>query len=328
MIPSDRRVVRVDEFGAPSVLSTRVEGMPDLGADQVLIKVSAVGVNFADTMVRRGEYRRNQKLPDIPGMEVAGTVVHSPPDSGLLPGTTVAAFMESGGGYTDYAIAPLALVYPVSADLAGVDIAAAFLQGITAWYTVNRFGRAREGDVVLVSGASGGLGGAAVQIARNAGARVIGTASSPSKRAYAESLGCFATLDPALTEFTQEVLTLTDGHGADIVIDGVGGDLFPRLLASLATNGRFVVVGSASQQAAMLDVRHLLPRGQSVMGFVVRNVMDLDPCEPRLALAEVLACVQAGTLILPRTVMPLEDAARAHELLESRQAQGKILLVP
>lgn len=328
MIPTARQVMRVEHFGPPSALTMVTEPLPTLGPDDVLVKVTAIGVNFADTMVRRGEYRRDQVLPQIPGMEVAGTVVHAPPRSGLLPGATVVVFMENGGGYTDYAIAPAEMVFPVPADMSGPDVAAAFLQGVTAWYAVHRYGRVAPRETVLVTGAAGGLGGTTVQLARDAGARVFGTASTALKRGYTEDLGCEAALDPADDELAKKVRALTDGRGVDVVIDGVGGDLFKKALACLARNGRFVVVGSATQQPAMLDVRQLLPRGQTIAGFVVRNVMDSDHREPARALEEVLLRVKNGVVKLPQEKMPLAEAGKAHELIESRLATGKIVLIP
>jgi len=328
MIPDTRRVLRIEEFGAPSVLNEIVEPLPTLKPEDVLIKVTAVGVNFGDTMVRRGEYRRNQPLPHVLGMEVAGVVLLSPVGSALRPGTHVVAFMEQGGGYTDYAIAPRELVFPVSSEMAGCDVAAAFLQGVTAWYAVHRYGLVSAGDTVLITGASGGLGGTAVQLTREVGARVIGTASTEEKRTNACTLGCETALDPASADLTDSIRLLTGGHGVNVVIDGVGGALFATAIAGLARNGRYVVVGSASQQPAMFDARQLLPRGQTIAGFVVRNVMDSDPREPATALGEVLRRVRSGIVTLPQVQMPFSEARRAHELIESRQVTGKILLIP
>lgn len=327
-LPPVRRVVKFEEFGPPSVLTERSEPLPEPGAGDLVVRVAAAGVNFADTMVRRGEYRRDQRLPSIPGMEVAGTVAWAPPGSALAAGTPVAAFMEDGGGYTDYAIAHRDRVVAVPAGLDGVTVAAAFLQGISAWYAVDRYGHVGPGDHVLVTAAAGGLGGLAAQLAADLGARVIGTASTEAKRAEARELGCMDALDAADPDFGSRVRELTSGQGVDVVIDGVGGPVFDVALACLAYNGRYVVAGSATQQPATVDVRRLMPRAQTISGFIVRRVMELDPAEPARALSRVLDRVAAGAVTLRTVSMRLGEAARAHELIESRQVTGKICLLP
>lgn len=294
--PKKRRVVRIESFGGPDVLTPVVEPMPHVGQDDVVIEVAAAGVNFADTMVRRGTYRKTQGLPHLPGAEVAGTVAHAPPCSGLEPGMHVAGFLEHGGGYTNYA--------------------------------VERFGRLGPGKTVLVTAAASGVGGLAVQLAKDLGSSAIGTASTADKRAYAEELGCLFTFDPGDPDLSAKVIDATGGNGVDAVIDSIGGELFPTLLACLAHNGTFVVVGSSTQEAGMLDVRHLIPRGQTICGLLVRRVADADPEEPRRALRYVLSRLKAGAIANRVERIPLDQAARAHTLLESRTSVGKFVLVP
>ncbi len=327
-LPGTRHVIAFDAFGPPSVLTARVEPLPVPGPDDVVVKVDAVGVNFADTMVRRGEYRRDQTVPSIPGMEVVGTVIAAPAGSGLEAGAPVAVFMEDGGGYTDYAVQDRSLVTPIPCGTDPVTAAAAFLQGVSAWYAIRRYGYVAGDDFVLVTAAAGGLGGLAVQLAADLGAVVIGTASTPEKRAQARAGGCIEALDGADPQLRHRVIELTGGHGVDVVIDSVGGPLFETALGCLAHNGRYVVAGSATQQPANLDVRRLMPRGQTVSGFIVRRVMELDAHEPARALAHVLARIAAGAVTVSATSMPMSEAARAHTLIESRQSVGKICLIP
>lgn len=327
-LPAVRRVVRIDEFGTPGVLHEVTEPMPPLTDEDVVIRVVAAGVNFADTMVRRGVYRRSQQLPHVPGAEVAGTVVYAPPRSGLKPGLHVAGFLEQGGGYTDYAVVPASCVFEVPDDIDLVDVAACFLQGVTAWYAVDRFGRVGPGKTVLITAAAGGLGGLAVQLAADLGATVVGTASTADKRTYAEGLGCQFTFDLADPDLATRITDVTGGKGADTVIDSVGGETFSPLLACLAHNGTFVVVGSSTQAPAMLDIRHLIPRGQTVCGVLVRRVADADPEEPGRALQHVLSRLKAGALRHPQQRLPLDQASHAHDLLESRRSMGKLVLIP
>ncbi|MBN9112287.1 MAG: zinc-binding dehydrogenase [Pseudonocardia sp.] len=323
--PASRRAVRFDRFGPPEVLALVTEAMPEPGPGDVVVAVAAVGVNFADTMTRRGEYRRDQVFPDVPGVEAVGTVVWAGPGSGHVVGTAVAAFLPDGGGYTDHAVVEGRRAHPVPGDIDPVTVAGAFLQGITAWYAVDRFGRTRAGETVLVSGATGGVGGLAVQLAVDVGARVVGTASTPEKRAEAVTLGCVEAVDPADPDLRG---VLRRGPGVDVVVDVVGGAVFAAALDALAHNGRFVVVGSSTQQPATFDARRLIPRGQTVSGFVLRRVFEADPGEPARAIAHVLDRVAVGAVRLRIETFPLGDAAHVHTLLEERRSVGKIVLVP
>ncbi len=326
-VHATRRVVRIDEFGGPEQLVVRSEPMPVPGPGEVLVAIGAAGVNFADTMVRRGEYRKDQTTPHVPGMEAAGVVVRSGPGARLAEGTPVALFLEAGGGYADHVVVAETLAFAVDVPLTHAQVAGAFLQGVTAWYALHRYGRVGDGDAVLVPGATGGLGGWTVQLALEAGATVTALASTDEKRAAAINQGCAAAFDPGDPDLRDRLREVAPG-GFDVIVDGVGGPLFGQILPALARSGRYVVAGSATQSPAMLDVRHLLPRGQTVAGFVVRNVIDLDPREPALALSEVLGRLADGRVKMPVTVLPLSDAAQAHELIESRAVVGKLVLDP
>lgn len=326
-IPESRRVIEIRQFGGPDTLQAATEKMPRLEAGKVLVAIGAVGVNFADTMVRRGEYRKDQQLPCVPGLEAAGRVVAVGPGTSMAIGTRVAAFLESGGAYSDYAAISEDLLFPIEVDLPDDVVAASFLQGVTAWYCVHRYGRVAADDAVLVSGASGGLGTWAVQLASASGATVVGLASTADKRAHALRLGCTEAFDPGSPDLTAQLRNITKS-GFDVIIDGVGGPLFERLMPALAKNGHYIVAGSATQRPAMLDTRHLLPRGQSITGFVVRNVMDMDANEPQAALTECLHHIAAGRVTVDITTMGMSDAAKAHALLEERHVAGKLVLDP
>jgi len=316
-------VIKIDRFGPPEVMQLVREPLPEPSPGQVLVAVDAAGVNFADTLMRRGEYRRDQALPCTPGIEVAGRVVSG--DGAPAPGARVVAFLEDGGGYADHVLAPAHRVYPIPDDVDPVQAAAVFLQGVTAWYALHRFGRVREGDCVLVHAAGGGVGGLAVQLAALAGARVIATASSEEKLRLAQEHGAQALVaDPAA--LTGEVRALAGGGGCDVVIDGVGGDLFAPSLAALAKGGRYVVVGAASQQPATLDVRRLLPRPQAVAGCIVAGVLTESPEEPASTLDRLFELLLRGELRLALTDFPLEQAAEAHRLIEARAHAGKLVL--
>jgi NADPH2:quinone reductase len=309
-----RRHVVLDRFGPPEVMRWTDGAMPVPGAGEALVAVETIGVNFADTMVRRGEYRRDQPLSFTPGFEVGGR---------LADGTPVVAFCEDGGGYADHVVVALDRIFPVLDDVAVGDAVTLFTQGTTAWYALHRYGRVRPGECVLVHAAAGGLGAMTVMLAAHHGARVIATASTPQKLALAREAGADAALiaDPAT--LTQAVRDATGGRGADVVVDGVGGDLFTPSLRALAFGGRYVVAGSASQAPATLDVRALMPRGQTIAGILVRRVAEEDPAEPRAAFEKVQALFRDG-IVRPR-VTRVADLAEAHRLIESRQATGKLV---
>ena len=320
-----RRVVTLSAFGAPDVMVWDTAPCPPRGADDVLVAVDAIGVNFADTMVRRGEYRRDQPLSFIPGFEVAGRVVEAP-IGGPAAGTRVIVFMEHGGGYADMVVAPLDHVFEVL-DGVGTELAAGiFTQGVTAWYAVHRYGLVTSGTTVLIHAAAGGLGSLCTQLCAGLGAEVIAAASTPAKLELARGHGAAHLLAPDPATLTAAVRELTGGRGVDVVIDGVGGDLFAPSLRGLAFGGRYVVVGSTSQQPAMLDARTLMPRDQTVCGFVVARVAQRDPREPAAAMRAVQEALLAGGLRPDLQVLPVSEIARAHELIEARRLTGKLVL--
>lgn len=317
----------LDAFGTPEVLSlTERETVPP-GPGEVLVDVEVSGVNFADTMIRRGEYLRDQPLSLGPGMEVVGHVAAAGDGASLEPGTRVAAWIEAGGAYADRVIAPEHRAYPVPDDVAAADVAAVFLQGTTAHYALHRFGRIEPSETVLVLGASGGVGGIAIQLTVAAGGRAIGAASTESKRAIALGLGAAATVDSSAPDsLTDRVRERTAGQGVDIVVDGVGGALFEPSLRTLAVDGRYVIVGSASQEPATLDARRLLVRNQMICGFILAHITATDPEEPRRTLLELCRLIDEGILQPRYEVVPLEDAPDVHRRIEDRSLTGKVIL--
>jgi NADPH2:quinone reductase len=322
-----RHVIKVERFGGPEVLQLVEEELGPPGPRQVLIRVEAAGVNFADVLMRRGSYRRDQALPFTPGIEAAGRVVTAGDGVQLQEGEPVVAFLEGGGGYADLLIAPAERVYRLPEGLGPAATAALFIQGITAWYAVHRYGCVQPGEWVLVHGAAGGVGGLAVQIAKAAGASVIATASSPEKLAIAARHGADEVIaaDP---DAISDAVRNAAGAGCDVIVDGVGGSLFESSLAALCAHGRYVVVGAASQEAAPLDVRKLMPRALTVCGFLVVRVLDKDPSEPGRTLQHLADLQRRGALRVESTPIPLKDVARAHELIDQRKHTGKLVLVP
>lgn len=324
MSAGSRHVIELDRFGGPEVMRWARREAPAPGPDEVVVAVDALGVNFGDTMVRRGEYRREQPLDFTPGFEAAGRVAEAV--EGLAAGQPVAVLNDNGRGYTDRLVVPRERVYTVPAEVPANLVAALFIQGTTAWYALHRFGYVQAGEWVLVHAGAGGVGSLAIQLAVAAGARPIATASSPEKLEIARGHGAEHAFLADPKTLAAEVREATDGHGADVVVDGVNGPLVGPSMKALAFHGRYVVAGAASQSPGVIDTRGLMPRNQSIAGFVTARIADRDPAEPQHALDEVLAAYSRGELEPSLEVMDPAEIVRAHELLESRSHTGKIVL--
>jgi NADPH2:quinone reductase len=323
------RVWVLDAHGGPEVMRLDERETPAPGPGEVLVDVEAAGVNFGDTMIRRGAYLRDQPLSMGPGCEAVGRIALAGSGAKVEPGRRVAAWIEAGGAYADRVIAPADRVYAVPEDVPASAIAAVFFQGTTADYAVNRYGRMQPGETALVHAAAGGVGGLAVQLAKLAGGRVIGTASSPAKREFAREQGADVVLDSSKPEeLAQAVLEATGGNGCDVVIDGVGGPLFEPSLRSLAFRGRYVIAGSSSQEPAMLDARRLLPRTQTICGFILARISEEDPGEPSRSLLRLCDLVRDGRLKPRYEVVPLEQAQDVHRRMDDRTLAGKVVLDP
>lgn len=316
----------LERFGPPEVMRWVHAPMPERGPGDVLVAVRAIGINFADTMVRRGEYRRGQSLDFIPGFEAAGTVLESP-EGGPAVGGTVVVFAENGGAYADTIVAPADRVYPVVEGVSAVQAAALFSHGVTAWYSVHRFGQVGRGDSVLVHAGAGGLGAMCIQLVAEAGGRAIATASTPEKLEIARGHGAQEAILSEPGTLAAAVRELTGGRGATVVIDGVGGPLFAPSLRALAFGGCYVVAGSASQEPAMLDVRGLMPRGQSIVGVLVARVAEADPAEPQRAFDEVARRFRDGAVRPAISVRGPDDLAEIHHAIEARRLTGKVVVV-
>jgi NADPH2:quinone reductase len=327
-LPPTRGFV-LDAFGGPEVLRLSERETPPPQPGEILVEVEASGVNFGDTMIRRGEYLRNQPLSMAPGCEVVGRVTARGDGVDTELGSRVAAWVEAGGAYADRVLVPAHRAYPVPDDLPAGAIAAVFLQGTTADYAVHRYGRTKKGEWVLVHGAAGGVGGLAMQLAKLAGAHVIATASTEPKRAAILEQGADVTLDSTQPDcLAAAVRSATGDRGCDVVIDGVGGDLFEPSLRALAFGGRYVVAGSASQQPAMLDVRRLLPRNQTIAGFILHHIAAEDPDEPTRTLVALCDLVRDGKLTPRYIAVPLDQAPEIHRRIEARTLSGKVVLEP
>jgi NADPH2:quinone reductase len=288
-----------------------VVDVPDPAADgKALVRVRAAGVNFADIMVRRGHYPQMPELPAVIGSEIAGE---------LEDGTRVMA-LTGGGGYAELAAVDRAQIVPLPDHASFAEGAAFLLAFLTAYMPLTRQVRVRPGSVVLVYAAAGGVGSAAIQVARTLGARVIAAVGSAAKLDVCRSLGA---------EEAYVYDELPDDIGADVVIDPIGGELFASSFARLRPLGTVIAIGSAAGAWAPVEPARLVGRNVGLAGFYLGRLLRLEPELVGQAVGELLGLWQTGALEpLVGAELPLEEVEQAHALVESRQSVGKVVLLP
>lgn len=320
------RAIVFEEFGGPDVLKAVDLPVPQPGPGEVSIDVSYVGVNFADVLARTKGYRV-ESLPHHPGLEVSGRVRQVGDGvEDFTPGQEVAAFID-GRGYAEVALAPAATVFAIPEGLSlrtGATLPSVLP---TAYALLHEVGRLREGDTVLVHGAAGGVGTAAGQLARMGGASAVyGVVSSLDKAEHALKSG-YDQVFRAET-FEEDVRAATGGQGVDIALDPVGGETFRRTLAVVGRFGRLVSFGnSSSTEPWTVGPADTYALGRSVAGFSILGLAAADPHRLRDLAGKAFRAVTEGGVELPVTAeFPLEAAAEAHRLLESRATTGKLLL--
>jgi NADPH2:quinone reductase len=321
------KAIRIHETGGPEVMHLEEIETPVPGENEVLIKVAAAGINYADLMRRQGTYLTRTRTPATLGLEVAGTVVALGPGvSSPAPGTRVVSIVD--GGYAEYAVANAGMVIPIPEALDFVHAAAFPIQGLTAYQLLRDAARLQPGESVLVQAAAGGVGTLAVQLARlmQAG-KVIGTASNASKLDLVRQLGADTAIDYTKDNWVEEVKAATDGRGADIILEMVGGTIGEQSLRCLAPFGRMVVFGAASGQAVQFTGRQLMYRNQAIIGYWLSAWMQRTD---RIAAAasELMQFLAAGKLrIIVGQTFPLAQAAEAHRAIAERRTTGKVVLL-
>lgn len=323
------KAIQFSQYGGPDVLQTVELPTPQPTGYEVLIEVKAIGVNYADTARREGKYVVKTPLPFIPGAEVAGIVVEvGDKVTSVQVGSRVVTLIESGG-YAEHVIADARGLIPVPENVDFEHAVALPLQGLSAYHVLKTMGRLQPGESVLVHAAAGGVGIIAVQLAKLFGAgQVIATASSEEKLQIAGELGADTLINYTQEGWEEEVLAATNKKGVDVALEMAGGDVFHKTVSALAAFGRLVIYGVASGQPATFLPSSLMRKNQSVIGFFLPQIMK-HPALLESSLKELLTYVGSGQLKLSiGGVYPLSEAARVHELLQSRQTTGKLILVP
>ena len=318
------RAVHISRLDGPAAVEVVDVDEPVPGPDQVLIDVEVAGVSFPEVLQSRGAYQLKPDLPFVPGSEVAGVVRSAPEGAAVRAGQRVSAF-PGLGGFAQVVAASPDVVFPLPDRVSSTAGAALPMNYLTVHFGLTKRGQLRSGETVLVHGAAGGVGTAAVQLAAALGAHVIAVTSSAEKAEVARAAGAHETV--LADGFRDAVRSLTDGRGVDLVVDPVGGDRFTDSLRSLAQEGRLLVIGFTGGEIPTVKVNRLLLNNLSVVGVGWGAYWTRRPGYLQEQWAELLPLLEAGTLDpVIGTTHPLEDAAAALLELDERRAAGKVLL--
>jgi len=321
----------VRQLGGPETMRFEelAEGEPADGMVRISLRASAI--NYFDSLMISGHYQTKPDLPFVPGSEISGVVINAPAGSGFQPGDRVMALVDNvgltRGGYAEVADAAPGSVAPMP-DKMGFDEAAAFtLIFQTGWFGLHRRANLKAGETLLVHAAAGGVGSAAIQLGKAAGAIVIATAGSDEKVEVCRELGADHAINYKTQDFVEEVKKITGGRGADVVYDPVGGDVYDRSTKCIAFEGRIVIVGFTSGRIPQAAANHVLVKNYSVVGLhwglYSKRAPELIP----LATKALLELYEAGK-IKPyiSTRLPLSEAPRALASVAEGKSTGKVIL--
>lgn len=325
------RAIAITQPGGPEVLGVVTRPCPEPGAGEVLIRVTASGVNRPDVMQRKGLYPPPPGASDLPGLEVAGVIESGDEaalsQAGLAVGDRVCALL-AGGGYAEYAVAPVGQCLPVPMGLSDVEAASLPETVFTVWSNVFDRARLQPGETLLVQGGTSGIGVAAIQMAKAWGATVIATAGSADKVTASLGLGADHAIHYREADFAAEAQRLTGGRGVDVILDIVAGDYIAREVGCLADDGRLVVIAVQGGAQAGFNAAALLMRRLTITGSTLRG----RPVAFKTAIAQALRrqvwpWIESGRMrpVIDR-IFPAEQAAQAHAHLEAGGHIGKVML--
>ena len=328
---STMQAVEITAFGPPEGLKIGERPMPQAGKGELLIRVSASGINRPDVIQRKGHYAPPPGASDIPGLEVAGVVesgdAEAMAQAGIKIGDRVCALI-AGGGYAQFCVAPVVQCLPVPRGFSDIEAASLPETFFTVWSNVFDRGRLQAGEVLLIQGGSSGIGVTAIQLAKAFGATVIVTAGSDDKCQNCLELGADHAINYKTHDFVAEVKRITGDKGADVVLDMVAGDYVAREIECLAEDGRIVIIAVQGGVKAEFNAGLVLRRRLTITGSTLRP----RPESFKAAIAKSLReqawpLLEAGKVRpIIHSVFPAADAAKAHELMESNQHTGKIVL--
>ncbi len=325
------QAIEISQPGAPEVLRLAHRPDPVPGEGEVLIRVAASGVNRPDVLQRKGAYPPPAGASDLPGLEVAGTVVDGDAtalaQAGLAVGDAVCALV-AGGGYAELCVAPVGQCLPVPAGLSLVEAASLPETFFTVWSNVVDRGHLQAGETFLVQGGTSGIGVTAIQLAKARGATVIATAGSDDKCAACLQLGADHAINYRTQDFAAEARRLTHDRGVDVILDMVAGDYVAREVSCLAEDGRLVIIAVQGGVKASFDAGLVLRRRLHITGSTLRpRSLAFKAAIAEKLRHEVWPWLAAGRVKpVVHRVLPAAQAAQAHALMESNQHIGKIVL--
>jgi putative PIG3 family NAD(P)H quinone oxidoreductase len=322
------RAVAIPEPGGPEVLTIEERPVPRCGEGEILVAVAAAGVNRPDVMQRQGHYPPPPGAPDIPGLEIAGVVeAVGEGVERFRTGDEVIALV-AGGGYAEYCVTPEATALPLPKPLTLVEGAAVPETTFTVWHNVFERGRLRPGEWLLVHGGGSGIGTTAIQLAKAFGAFVVTTAGSDEKCKVLEALGADRAVNYRSTDFVEATIEASLGHGADVILDMVGGDYLKRNCAAAAPDGRIVEIATLAGPKAEIDIRPLMLKRLTLTGSTLRSRPVAFKAELARALEETVWPIIAKGQYKPviDRVFPFTEIVEAHRRIEDGAHVGKIVL--
>ena len=327
-LPDSMTAIAISQPGGPEVLVPRRLPIPEAGEGEVLVAVAAAGVNRPDVLQRQGGYPPPPGAPETPGLEIAGEVVAVGPGVGRYRTGDRVCGLVAGGGYAEYCVVAEANALPIPSGLSMVEAAGLPETFFTVWTNVFSRGRLKAGETLLVHGGSSGIGTTAIMMATVWGARVFATAGSAEKCRACEKLGAERAINYRDEDFVEAVLAATGQHGADVILDMVGGDYVARNFKAAARDGRIVNIAFLKGSKVEINLMPLMLKRLTLTGSTLRIRSVAEKAEIAQALEEQFWPHLASGRIRPviHQTFPLHEASRAHALMDSGAHIGKIIL--
>ena len=327
-LPKSMTCIAIREPGGPDVLVASEQPLPSPGEGEILVKVIAAGVNRPDVMQRQGHYPPPKGATEIPGLEIAGEVVELGRGTKRWKHGDKVMALVVGGGYAEYCLAFETHALPVPANLSMVEAAAIPETFFTVWHNVFERGKLATGETLLVHGGSSGIGTTAIQLAKALGARVITTAGTPEKCEACRKLGADLAIDYKTEDFVALTKQATQGRGADLILDMVGGDYVGRNYEAAAVEGRIVQIAFLASSRVTLDLMRLMLKRLTHTGSTLRARAVADKAAIARAVENYVLPLLVSGRVKPLidSTFPLAQASAAHARMESGQHIGKIVL--
>ncbi|CAB3741446.1 MULTISPECIES: NAD(P)H-quinone oxidoreductase [Achromobacter] len=320
--------VEISRPGGPEVLVPVERPTPEPGAGEVLIKVSAAGINRPDVFQRKGNYAPPKGASDLPGLEVAGEIVGGDvAGSGFAVGDKVCALV-AGGGYAEYCVAPVAQCLPIPKGLSDIEAAGLPETYFTVWSNVFDRGQLSGDEILLVHGGASGIGTTAIQLARAMGHKVYATVGSDDRARAVEALGAEKGINYKTQDFVKEVMDATGGRGVDVILDMVAGDYIARDMQCLADDGRIVIIAQLGGSTASVDTSQVMRRRLTITGSTLRpRSVEFKGAIARALRNHAWPLLEKGDIKpIVHATFPLAEASKAHAMMEGGENIGKIVL--